>query len=71
MPCYEYVLGLSASPLPFVAELAWSGGKRGGGSLTCGLRGEGKRGREGETIFGGLAKQSDNLVYQLICKYVR
>ena len=34
----------------------------------------GREEREGETMFGGLAKQSDNLVHginQLICKYVR
>ena len=60
-----------------MAEVSWLwcgvGEEEEGGSSTCGLRGEGKRGREGETMFGGLAKQSDNLVHginQLICKYV-
>ena len=60
----RYVLGLSPSPLPFVAEVSWlwcevGEGEEGGG-LICGLRGDERRGREGETIFGGLAKQSDN-----------
>lgn len=60
-----------------MAEVSWLwcgvGEEEEGESSTCGLRGEGKRGREGETMFGGLAKQSDNLVHginQLICKYV-